>query len=185
MPVRQTDGSNNIYIGDAGVAGESDVIGIGGNPAGTPYTACFIGGIAGRTVSVDAVPVFVDVTGQLGTVMAGSKGTSPLRRGKGVQPQAMFNGKVEKLQTMVAEQRKQIETLTAQFKEQAAQIQKVSAQLEASKPAPRMWSTIRKAADDLSKTGGSWGLCKDSQDTRAETGACESQVASRNANLQP
>jgi len=32
----------------------------------------------------------------------------------------------------------QIETLTAQLKEQAAQIQKVSAQLEASKPAPQV-----------------------------------------------
>ena len=115
------------------------MIGIGGIPAsGIPYTNCYIGGIAGATVAVDAVPVFVDATGHLGTVVAGSKGTSPLPRGKGVQPQAMLNGKVEKLQTMVAEQRKQIETLTAQFKEQAAQIQKVSAQLEASKPAPRV-----------------------------------------------
>ena len=39
---------------------------------------------------------------------------------------------------MVAQQQKQIETLTAQLKEQAAQIQKVSAQLEASKPAPQV-----------------------------------------------
>jgi hypothetical protein len=36
------------------------------------------------------------------------------------------------------EQQKQINVLTAQLKEQAAQIQKVSAQLEASKPAPKM-----------------------------------------------
>jgi hypothetical protein len=36
------------------------------------------------------------------------------------------------------EQQKQINVLTAQLKEQAAQIQKVSAQLEASKPAPQM-----------------------------------------------
>ena len=34
------------------------------------------------------------------------------------------------------EQQKQINVLTAQLKEQAAQIQKVSAQLEASRPAP-------------------------------------------------
>ena len=58
-------------------------------------------------------------------------------------------GKVEKLEATVAQQQKQIETLmaqlreqadtfTAQFKEQTAQIQKVSAQLEASKPAPQM-----------------------------------------------
>jgi hypothetical protein len=36
------------------------------------------------------------------------------------------------------EQQKQIDVLTAQLKEQAAQIQKVSAQLEASKPAPQV-----------------------------------------------
>jgi len=36
------------------------------------------------------------------------------------------------------EQQKQINVLTAQLKEQAAQIQKVSAQLETSKPAPQM-----------------------------------------------
>ncbi len=36
-----------------------------------------------------------------------------------------------------------MEALTARLNEQAAQIQKVSAQLEASKPAPQ-WSTIRK-----------------------------------------
>ena len=35
-------------------------------------------------------------------------------------------------------QQKQINVLTAQLKEQAAQIQKVSAQLEASRPAPQM-----------------------------------------------
>ena len=36
------------------------------------------------------------------------------------------------------EQQKQIDVLTAQLKEQAAQIQKVSAQVEASKPAPQV-----------------------------------------------
>jgi hypothetical protein len=38
----------------------------------------------------------------------------------------------------VAQQQKQIETLTAQLKEQAAQIQRVSAQVEMIKPAPRV-----------------------------------------------
>jgi len=60
-----------------------------------------------------------------------------------------MNNKVEKLQATVAQQQKQIETLTArlneqaetftaQLKEQSAQIQKVSAQLETSKPAPQV-----------------------------------------------
>ena len=38
----------------------------------------------------------------------------------------------------LAEQQKQIDLLTAQLREQAAQIQKVSVQLEASKPAPQV-----------------------------------------------
>jgi hypothetical protein len=41
-------------------------------------------------------------------------------------------------QATVAQQQKQIETLTAQLREQASQIQKVSDQLEASKPAPQV-----------------------------------------------
>jgi len=63
--------------------------------------------------------------------------------------QAMLNDKVEKLQATITWQQQQIETLTAQLKEQAAQfttqlkeeaaqIQKVSAQLEMSKPAPQV-----------------------------------------------
>ncbi len=45
---------------------------------------------------------------------------------------------IAELKSMVAQQQKGMEVLTARFKEQAAQIQKVSAQLEASKPAPQM-----------------------------------------------
>jgi uncharacterized coiled-coil protein SlyX len=50
----------------------------------------------------------------------------------------MLNDKVDKLQTTVAQQQKQIETLTTQLREQAEQIQKVSAQLEMVRPAPRV-----------------------------------------------
>jgi septal ring factor EnvC (AmiA/AmiB activator) len=42
------------------------------------------------------------------------------------------------LEAAIAQQQKEIEALTATVKEQAAQIQKVSAQLEASKPAPQL-----------------------------------------------
>ena len=42
------------------------------------------------------------------------------------------------LKSIVTEQRKSMEAMAAQLKEQAAQIQKVSAQLEASKPAPQV-----------------------------------------------
>jgi hypothetical protein len=43
-----------------------------------------------------------------------------------------------KEEATIVQQQKQIEALTAAIKEQVAQIQKVSAQLEASKPAPRV-----------------------------------------------
>ena len=46
--------------------------------------------------------------------------------------------KVEEQQANIAELRSTVGVLTAQLKEQAAQIQKVSAQLEASKPAPQL-----------------------------------------------
>jgi hypothetical protein len=45
------------------------------------------------------------------------------------------------LKSTVALQQKEMQVLTAQLKEQAAQIQKVSAQLETSKPAPRTVAT--------------------------------------------
>jgi septal ring factor EnvC (AmiA/AmiB activator) len=44
---------------------------------------------------------------------------------------------IAELKSTVALQQKDMQVLTAQLKEQAAQIQKVSAQLEVSKPAPR------------------------------------------------
>ena len=46
--------------------------------------------------------------------------------------------KVESLEKAMAEQQKENESMRAVLKEQAAQIQKVSAQLELSKPAPQM-----------------------------------------------
>jgi hypothetical protein len=46
--------------------------------------------------------------------------------------------KVQQLEAAAAEQQKEIKALTASIKEQAAQIQKVSAQLELSKPAPQI-----------------------------------------------
>jgi len=42
------------------------------------------------------------------------------------------------MKTLVAQQQKQIELLTATVKEEASKIQKVSDQFELSKPAPQM-----------------------------------------------
>ncbi len=170
-------GFDNIYLGDSagtidlnGVAvpDESQMTRIGsvfteGGLAGAGR--CFIGGIRNNGQvwnGVTVCQVTISIDGQLGVDclnpdQAGgfnqsapqasvprSAQQSPTRH----QFQAM-NNKVEKLQATVAQQQKQIETLTArlreqaetftaQLKEQAAQIQKVSAQLEASKPAPQV-----------------------------------------------
>jgi len=57
--------SNNVYIGDAGFAGDENVISIGGIAAsGTDYQLTFIGGIYGSEVSTaTALPVYVDTDG--------------------------------------------------------------------------------------------------------------------------
>ena len=51
-----------------------------------------------------------------------------------------LNSKVANQAAIIAEQQKRMDVLTAQLKEQAAQIQKVSAQLEVSKPAAQVVS---------------------------------------------
>jgi hypothetical protein len=92
--------------------------------------------------------VVIDPDGRLGTAFIAAGAADDQQKGitpqiiqpdaaKGPQ-QATLNRKVDKLQATVAQQKKQIEALTAQLKEQAALIQKVSAQLEASKPAPKV-----------------------------------------------
>jgi Chaperone of endosialidase len=65
-------GSNNIDIGNRGVAGESNTIRIGGNVLGFgSQTAAFIAGISGTAVVGDAV--VVDGNGQLGTVASSAR----------------------------------------------------------------------------------------------------------------
>ena len=61
--------SNNIYIGDPGFPGDTNVISIGGIAAsGTPYELTFIGGIYGGEVNTNTtLPVYVDTDGHLGT----------------------------------------------------------------------------------------------------------------------
>jgi Chaperone of endosialidase len=57
-------GNNNIDIGNAGVAAESDAIRIGNGS----HTQAFIAGTFGVTTGGAAVPVVVDILGQLGTI---------------------------------------------------------------------------------------------------------------------
>ncbi|PYI95608.1 MAG: hypothetical protein DME98_15865, partial [Verrucomicrobia bacterium] len=157
-------GFNNTYVGDfVGTLApdESDTIRIGdlsnGNGAGS--LDCFIGGIFANFQPISAVGPVVQVTlnladdhlgWDLGPSQSGSAPSVPQRGAPGrrsapqaparpqPQHQAMLNDKVEKLQVVVQLQQKMIAALTDQVKEQAAQIQKVSAEVEMMKPAPRV-----------------------------------------------
>jgi hypothetical protein len=162
------DGFNNTYLGnfigscvDIGCSGpvpnEDSTIRIGDlSSNGTGSLACFIGGIFNNFQPVGGaiVEVTLDLnTDQLGWDVGPSQGMpnvptrgAPGQRGKPAAPaqrptsknEAMLNDKVDKLQVVVQMQQKQIVALTTQLKQQATQIDKVSAQLEMLKPAPRV-----------------------------------------------
>jgi hypothetical protein len=134
-------GSANIGIGPlagGGVTTHDNIIAIGAGVSGVSSAfgevddSCYIGNIFGATIDVGtAVAVGVDGDGKLGTMAVDANGNKvPVSSLIGTQQQAMLNRKVEELQATVAQ-------LTQQLKDQGAQIQKVSAQLEVSKPAPR------------------------------------------------
>jgi len=151
------NGFNNTYVGNFvgfDADDEDSTIRIGdisnGNGAGS--LQCYIGGIwnnpqpVGKNVVVVTLDLTNDHLGFDAGVARGDSGPAAAPQRGAPQPrvrpqpgdrQAM-NEKVEKLQTTVAQQQKQIETLTTQLREQAAQIQKVSAQVELIKPAPRV-----------------------------------------------
>jgi hypothetical protein len=96
--------------------------------------SCYIGNIANQPVSAANFVgiVGVDIDGKLGTFAMDSNGTKvPFSSLMDYQKQAVSNGKIEELQATVARQQKQIDALTAG-------LQKVSAQLEVSKPAPQV-----------------------------------------------
>src|SRR4029077_18130120 len=150
-------GLNNTYVGDfVGTLApdESDTIRIGDVSNGNGSLECYIGGIFNNFQPVGGSVVVVTLDradDHLGWDFGPSQGGSapvqrstPQRRsapGVPTQRPAMLDGKVgkvEKLEATVAQQQKQIETLTALLAEQAVQIQKVSAQVEMIKPAPRV-----------------------------------------------
>jgi hypothetical protein len=143
------DGSSNTALGDEagnGCVGCSQGIYIGagvgpvadselrfiriGDTSFTDYDF-FAAGIFGRGVDAGtALFVFVDENGKLGTNAIDANGN------KVATPQAMINESL-KQQRRIAELEGTVERLTALVKEQGAQIQKVSAQLELHKAAPR------------------------------------------------
>jgi hypothetical protein len=129
------DGEGNIYIGaqvQAGATDEIQFIRIGDDTAfAFPYDT-FIAGIFDRVVDVGtAVPVFVDDTGKLGTILVDAVGN------KVATPQAMLN-ESRNQQKRIAELEGTVARLAAMVKEQAAQIQKVSARVEMNAPATKV-----------------------------------------------
>ena len=132
----------NIYIG-AGAGGSTDEVAFIriGVPTfdGFPYDT-YIAGIFDRDVDMSTAKlVFADTNQKVGTTLVDANGnTVPFK------PQAMLDEslkqqkRIAELEAIVERQEKGMEVLTAQLKEQASQIQKVSAQLEASKPAPQV-----------------------------------------------
>jgi hypothetical protein len=132
--------SNNVYIGDPGFPGDTNVISIGGIAAsGTPYELTFIGGIYGASVNTGtALPVYVDTDGHLGTTLANASGQKVRIRGpQGGQHQATLN-EFQKQQKRIAELEATVARLAGTVKDQAAQIEKVSARLELRKPVQRV-----------------------------------------------
>jgi hypothetical protein len=148
-----TTGDNNIDIGNAGVANESRTIRIGTAPSphDVGQSRTFIAGIYDTPI-LDGVPVVVNSDGQLGVSRALgslSPGASSSRRFKQeiLRYEAMNtklrndflkeHRKVEALEVAAAKQEKEIKALITTVKEQQSQIQKVSAQIELTKPTPR------------------------------------------------
>ena len=123
-------GSGSIAIGsNAGefVGSSNNVIAIG-SPGDDVDNSCFIGNISG--VEVKGVPVVVDANGQLGVAPAGS----PLSANELLKQQRV----VQELKATTERQAAVIALQEGQIKALTAGLQKVSAQLEASKPAPQM-----------------------------------------------
>ena len=152
--VGNTSGNNDIgigFFGGSSITTANNVIAIAASGVSSVFgqvdNACYIGGIYGQAIDGGTFGfVLVDTDGKLGiftTDANGSKATvpSPL----GLQQQATLNRKVEEqqativeLKSAVAQQQKAMEVLIGQVREQASQIQKVSAQLEASKSAQQV-----------------------------------------------
>jgi hypothetical protein len=118
-----TTGSNIIAIG-SGVSGISTAF-------GEVNDSCYIGNIYGAVISEFAAFVFIDADGKVGTGAVDAHGNKVTLPG----PQTMLNElqkqqkRIAELEATVTQQQRQIETITAG-------LQKVSAHVEASKPAP-------------------------------------------------
>ena len=123
-------GNDNIALGSSAgnsVTTANNVICVGAVGANVDNT-CFIGNISGVAVTGD--PVVVAANGQLGVAPAGS----PLSANELLKQQRV----VQELKATTERQAAVIALQEGQIKALTAGLQKVSAQLEASKPAPRV-----------------------------------------------
>jgi hypothetical protein len=130
------EGDDNVYIGATaadGVTSESGTIRIG-DP--NFVSSAYMAGIFGATAT-GGLPVVVNAAGKLGTIPAGS----PMSMNNLLKQQQLvqqLKAATEKQAATIALQEGQINSLTVALRQQADQIQKVSAQLEMVRPAPRV-----------------------------------------------
>jgi len=129
---------------DGRVAAESNTIRIGGDIGFGPQTATFIAGIRSVTTLTGTLPVVIDANGQLGVgsnIVVSSNSASSSRFKQEMKAMkatvAELKSVVAKQQAIITQQKTGMEAVTARLDEQQAQIQKVSARIEVSKPAPQ------------------------------------------------
>jgi hypothetical protein len=143
-------GNNNIEIGTQGNSGDSNAINIG--VEGT-QTTTYIAGIYAENVGASADYVVVNANGQLGTAATTISSIDPRKLNDALVKLNERNAKLEatvadqaktiaqmrqQAQATAAGQQQQIKDLTACLKEQASLLQKVSAQIQVSRPAPQV-----------------------------------------------
>src|SRR5213595_2152218 len=86
--------SNNVYIGDPGFPGDTNVLSVGGIAAsGTPYDNTYIVGIFAASVNLAAaLVVYVDTDGHLGTSLVNaSEQKVRTRVSQGAEPRVNLN----------------------------------------------------------------------------------------------
>jgi hypothetical protein len=132
-----TTTSNNIDIGNAGVIGDAGVIRIGDT-----HTATFIAGIFSSPLvpASGAHPVYVDATGHLFADTSVTASVTPeefqmLQRTMEEQKATIEQQRAE-FEIKVAQQQKNLETLTAQLKAQNDQLQRVTVRMEQNRARP-------------------------------------------------
>jgi len=133
-------GHNNIDIGNAGVAGDSNVIRIG--EQGTQH-ATFIAGIAGATVA-SGVGVIVDAVGRLGTV------TSSARFKEAIKPMDKASEAILALEPVTFRYKHELDPdRIPQFGLIAEQVEKVNPALVASDDQGKVYSVRYEAVNAM------------------------------------